>query len=168
VPGEPLLRLAYWLPAANIFFSSLQSIQHHHFNYLLLSLDAFLYPACLKHVVCWANSVLEPANPPAQRGTFAFGLARSVVWVEIILPPFKLGDAEAFRIRAEIAEGRCATAEEQRNLTNIRRTAAQDELDTSRHLLCTAKADRDTAQAEYSSLKNCCDTFLGRVGNQMQ
>ena len=123
-------------------------------------------------VVCWANSVLEPADPSAQRGTFVSGLAHSVVWVQIILSPFKLEDAEAFRIRAEIAEAQRAiaeagraTAEEERDTLRI---TVDSERETSQQELGCANVDLDIARADYSSLKNKCDAFLRRARNQMQ
>ena len=137
-------------------------------------------------VVRWANSVLEPADPSAQRGTFVSGLAHSVVWVQIILSPFKLEDAEAFRIRAEIAEAQRAiaeagraTAEEERAVAEAGRATAEEERDTlritvdseretSQQELGCANVDLDIARADYSSLKNKCDAFLRRARNQMQ
>ena len=137
-------------------------------------------------VVRWANSVLEPADPSAQRGTFVSGLAHSVVWVQIILSPFKLEDAEAFRIRAEIAEAQRAiaeagraTAEEERAIAEAGRATAEEERDTlritvdseretSQQELGCANVDLDIARADYSSLKNKCDAFLRRARNQMQ
>ena len=123
-------------------------------------------------VVRWANSVLEPADPSAQRGTFVSGLAHSVVWVQIILSPFKLEDAEAFRIRAEIAEAQRAiaeagraTAEEERDTLRI---TVDSERETSQQELGCANVDLDIARADYSSLKNKCDAFLRRARNQMQ
>jgi hypothetical protein len=148
------------------------------------------------YVVRWAKSALEPAHAPAQRGIFVCRLARSVMWAEFILSPFKIEDAHAFQIRAEIAEAGRDEAKQQQRLAETLRVIANNESDASRQMFHDAQAerdkawvdrdkawverdearidraeariDRDEARADYNSLKNRCDAFLGRVSNQMQ
>jgi hypothetical protein len=128
------------------------------------------FAAAWGHVVRWVNSVPEPADATAQRGKFVSGLACSIMWVEILLSPFKLEDTEAFRIRAEIAEGRCTTADDESKLAKTLHAATEAENVTLRVRLAAAQAERNTAQeerrkaqAELSNLKNRLDAFLGRV-----
>jgi hypothetical protein len=76
------------------------------------------------HIVHWAKNA--PAPAPAHRGLFVSGVIRCVALVEFVLSPFKLENAESFRIRAEIAENRRDTAESARNLAETLRSAAED------------------------------------------
>ena len=119
-------------------------------------------------VVRWANSVLEPADPSAQRGTFVSGLAHSVVWVQIILSPFKLEDAEAFRIRAEIAEAQRAiaeagraTAEEERAIAEAGRATAEEERAVAEAGRATAEEERDTLRITVDSERETSQQELG-------